>query len=204
MNDAHHRQFHKTFFSQFQFNIYDLGKFIKSDTFTAKEPFASRTFPSKVFLFERCLLYTKFSGCGSLRYRDHFAFKTAFITQESHVSIRVSGPNKKQDVVFSSDNIDRIANMKKHINQFYDPRQSGDSAFVDGNELMICEDQDVMTDDDEDWTVTECQSRDEQGGKWKIDLNICSNSSHSINLPEETVHVANSRFYIKSPEPDCN
>lgn len=73
--------------------------------------------------------------------------------------MRISGGNKKHDVLFSSDNIENIAQIKKLIQMFYDPRRSGDSAFVDGstNELMISEDQEMMS-EDEDWIVTECGS----------------------------------------------
>lgn len=48
--------------------------------------------------------------------------------------------------------------MKKLINQFYDPRQSNDSAFVDGNELMIFEDQDNIA-GDESWIMTDGTSK---------------------------------------------
>lgn len=68
---------------------------------------------------------------------------------------------------FSSANIESISEIKKIINQFYDPRRSGDSAFVDGNELMICEDQDTATDDDEDWVMSDCESREKNRGEWR-------------------------------------
>lgn len=58
--------------------------------------------------------------------------------------------------------------MKRLINQFYDPRRSNDSAFVDGNELMICEDQDIA--DFEDWVVTDCASKSK---------NVSGESSHA-------------------------
>lgn len=95
-------------------------------------------------------MYTKIVHDGTLGYRNHFLFNSGigFFTKESQVSFRISGANKKQDVIFSSDNIENIAEMKKLVNQFYDPRRSGDSAFVEGNELMI-------TSDDEDWLLTD-------------------------------------------------
>lgn len=73
------------------------------------------------------------------------------------MSFRVSGVNKKLDVVFSSDNMESIVEIKKVINRFYDPRCSGDSAFVDGShELMIFEEDPCLTsDEDEDWVVAE-------------------------------------------------
>lgn len=62
-------------------------------------------------------------------------------------------------MIFSSNNIESIAEMKRLINQFYDPRRSNDSAFVEGNELMICEDQDGITAEDEDWIFTDCAAK---------------------------------------------
>jgi RhoGEF domain len=143
-------------------NIFDQGKFIKCASLRVNECAMNRTFASKIFLFEKCLMYTKVINENSLGYRNHFPFDTScsFDTKESPVSIRVCGPSKKHDVIISSDNIESIAEMKKLINQFYDPRRSGDSAFVDGNELMICEDQDIPTDDDDgddedEWLIAE-------------------------------------------------
>lgn len=106
----------------------------------------------------------------TLGYRNHFPFASgfAFDTKESQVSFRVCGVRKKQDVIFSSDNIESIASMKMLINKFYDPRRSADSAFVEGNELMICEDQDITTDDDEEWVVAECDSNLTNLGEEKI------------------------------------
>lgn len=125
----------------------------------ATECWTGRTFPSKVFLFEKCLLYTKMINENSLGYRNHFSFTSgfAFNTKDSQMSFRVCGINKKVDVVFSSDNMESIVEMKKLINRFYDPRRSGDSAFVDGcNELLISEEDLCLTsDEDEDWVVAE-------------------------------------------------
>lgn len=118
---------------------------------------------SKVFIFEKCLLYTKIINESTLGYRTHFAFNAgfAFITDGSQVSFRVSGVKKKHDVDFSSDNIESIVEMKKLINQFYDPRRSADSAFVDGHELMITENEELT--DDEDWVVTDDEEMNQKG-----------------------------------------
>jgi RhoGEF domain len=142
-------------------NVFDQGKFFKCALFRICEIATNRSFSSKIFLFEKCLMYTKVINENSLGYRNHFPFDTScsFDTKESPVSIRVCGRNKKHDVIISSENIESIAEMKKLINQFYDPRRSGDSAFVDGNELMSCEDQDIPTDEDgedeDEWLLAE-------------------------------------------------
>lgn len=134
---------------------------MKTSTLRAQECFTNRVFASKVFIFEKCLLYTKMINDNVLGYRNHFPFAPGitFNMKESQVSFRVGGSvSKKQDVIFSSDNIESIASIKMLINQFYDHRRSSDFSYVDGNELMICEDQDITTDDDEDWIVAECES----------------------------------------------
>lgn len=106
-------------------------------------------------------MYTKIINVNALGYRNHFPFNAgfAFVTTESQMSFRICGASKKHDVIFSSDKIENVAEMKKIINQFYDPRRSSDSAFVDGSELMICEDQDMAT-DDEDWSIAEGDAYD--------------------------------------------
>lgn len=129
---------------------------MKCATFKAFEYLTSRSFPSKVFLFEKCLLYTKIVDGNLLGYRDHFRFISGIsLNLESQVSFRISSGSKKDEVVFSSGNIESISEMKKLISRFYDPRRSADSAFVDGNELMIIEDQDMSQIDDEEWVVAE-------------------------------------------------
>lgn len=140
------------------FNIYDLGKILKTSEFKVQECSSNRSFASKVFLFEKCLLYTKIMSESTLGYRNHFLFASryAFITNDSLRSFRICGDSKKYDVIFSSDNIERIASMKKLINQFYDQRRSADSAFIDGSENMICDYQQTSTDEeDDDWMVVE-------------------------------------------------
>lgn len=132
------------------FNVYDLGKFHKIATLKAFECATGRTFNSKVFVFEKCLLYTKVINESSSGYRSHYPFNGsfAFIMNESILSIRVTGSVKKKfDVEFTSENLESISEMKKAINQFYDPRRSADSAFTE--ELMIIEDQHLT--DDDDW-----------------------------------------------------
>lgn len=133
----------------FQINIYSLGKFLKSSVLKAHETYTGKLFTSKVFIFEKCLLYTKMINSSTLGYRNHFSFEKgfAFCTQESHVSFRISGVSKKHDVVFSSDNIEAIVEMKKLISQFYDPRRSSDSA------ISISDDQEMFTDDENDWVM---------------------------------------------------
>lgn len=133
------------------FNVYDLGKFHKISTLKAFECATGRSFNSKVFVFEKCLLYTKIITDSSLGYRSHYPFNGsfAFVMNESLSSIRVTGGVKKKfDVEFSSENIENIAEIKKAINQFYDPRRSTDSAFTE--ELLLITEEHDMT-DDEDW-----------------------------------------------------
>lgn len=132
------------------FNVYDLGKFHKIAILKAYECATQKSFNSKVFVFEKCLLYTKIISDSSLGYRSHYPFNGsfAFVMNESLSSIRVTGSVKRKfDVEFSSENIENIAEIKKAINLFYDPRRSTDSAFTE--ELMIIENQDMT--DDEDW-----------------------------------------------------
>lgn len=132
------------------FNVYDLGKFIKIGILKAFESATGRTFNSKVFVYEKCLLYTKIISESSLGYRSHYLFNGsfAFIMNESLLSIRVTGSVKKKfDVEFTSESLESISEIKKAINQFYDPRRSTDSAFTE--ELMIIEDQHLT--DEEDW-----------------------------------------------------
>lgn len=83
-----------------------------------------------------------------------------FNTKESNVSFRVNEANKKHDVIFSSDNIENVAEMKKLIMQFHDPRRSIDSAFADGNDdpntaMMITEDAAMVEDG---WVFAECDA----------------------------------------------
>lgn len=96
---------------------------------------SNRSFSSKVFVFEKCLLYTRVIKDNAIGYRNHFMFNSCFgfNIKDSQVSIRVNTTNKRNDVIFSSDNIESIAEIKKLIKQFHDPRRSNDSAFVDGN-----------------------------------------------------------------------
>lgn len=185
-------------------NIYDQGKFFKCSTLKVTEVFPGRTFTSKVFLFEKCLMYTKVISENSLGYRNHFTFgaQCSFDTKESPVSIRVCGVNKKHDVILSSDNIESIAEMKKLINQFYDPRCSADSAFVDGNELMICEDQDITTDDEDEWLLAEYGANQINPGKHLHQALTMKHKIYKLSADETLLHVANSRFYIKSPDQD--
>lgn len=108
------------------------------------------------------MLYTKIINGNMLGYRNHFPFMSgfAFVTRESQVYFRIFGGDKKHEVVFSSDKIESIAEMRKLINVYYDPRRSGDSAFADGSELMVT-DQEMVT-DDEDWVVAGQDSREVQ------------------------------------------
>lgn len=137
----------------------DLGKFIKCSVFKIVELDVRRTFTGKVFLFEKCLLYTRIINNHALSYRNHFNFHSnfAFLTRETQTSIRITdNMHKKNDILLSSEDIEIVAEMKKLINQFYDPRRSSDSAFVDAHELMISE---VLTDDEDDdvgndWVTT--------------------------------------------------
>lgn len=86
------------------------------------------------------------------------------------MSIKVCGVNKKQDVIFSSDNIESIAVIKKLVNNYYGPRRSADSAFVDGHELLtITEEQEFMSEDDE-WVVSECDFNEFNQGEKISDL----------------------------------
>lgn len=134
-----------------------MGKFHKATVLKAYEFATDRAFTSKVFLFEKCLLYTRVIKDDSLGYRNHFMFNSGFgfNTRDSQVSIRINGPSKKHDVIFSSDNIESIAEMKKLIKQFHDPRRSNDSAFIDYGELMITEE--AMSDDD--WVLADCDAK---------------------------------------------
>lgn len=64
------------------------------------------------------------------------------------MSIRITdNMQKKHDIRLSSQTLEIVVEMKKLINQFYDPRRSNDSAFVDVHELMISEE---LTDDEDD------------------------------------------------------
>lgn len=64
------------------------------------------------------------------------------------MSIRITdNMQKKHDIRMSSQTLEIVVEMKKLINQFYDPRRSNDSAFVDVHELMISEE---LTDDEDD------------------------------------------------------
>ncbi|CRK96804.1 CLUMA_CG009904, isoform A [Clunio marinus] len=146
------------------FNVFSLGKFIKCSTFKAIEDFLNRKFTSKVFIFEKCFLYTKVINNNVLGYRNHFFFGASFsFVRDDRDKFKIGGVSKKHDVTFSSDNIESIAEIKKIIDQLHNPRRSGDSAFVEGSELMISEDQDILTtdddnDEDEEWVVTESQA----------------------------------------------
>lgn len=142
-------KFDTCFILCFQLNIMDLGKFMKCSQFKIVELDTRKTFPGKVFVFEKCLLYARIIGNFALSYRNHFKFnsKFAFLTNEDQLSIRITdNMQKKHDILLSSLSVEIVAEMKKLINQFYDPRRSNDSAFVDVHELMISEDDD----DDED------------------------------------------------------
>lgn len=153
-----------------------MGKFHKATTLKAYEFFTDRAFISKVFLFEKCLLYTRVVKDNALGYRNHFMFNSGVgFNTESQVSFRVSKANKKHDVIFSSDNIESIAEMKKLIRRFHDPRNSNDSAFVDGNELMITEEAAVAEDD---WVLAECDANKTLGERiFKTMLKRLKNSN---------------------------
>lgn len=134
---------------------------MKSAVLKAQELVTGRSFPSKVFVFEKCLMYTKMINSSTLGYRNHFCFDKgfAFHTQECQVSIRITGISRKHDVIFSTDSIEAIVEIKKLINQFYDPRRSSDSAF---SSLQISEDREMLTDDDSDWVMEDGKDASEK------------------------------------------
>lgn len=94
-------------------------------------------------------MYTKLINNTTLGYRNHFGFNKSFtfVTQESHVSFRVINSSGKSEVIFSSDNIEAVVEMKKLIRQFYEP---SDSAF---SSLPVSEDCEMFTDDEDEWVI---------------------------------------------------
>lgn len=142
---------------------------MKTVTLKVQECSTNRTFPCRVFLFEKCLLYAKIISDATLGYRNHFSFGSgsSFDTKDSQVSFRVCGASKKQDVIFSCDNIESIANIKTLINQFCDQR-CYDSSFLGDQELNICEDTNITTDDEDDWIVAECDTEFVNLGKKQL------------------------------------
>lgn len=160
----------------------DLGKFLKCSVFKIVELEMRKTFPGKVFLFEKCLLYTRIINNHALSYRNHFNFNSnfAFLTRESQMSIRITdNMHKKYDILLSSENIKIVAEMKKLINQFYDPRRSSDSAFVDSaHELMISE---VLTDDEDDDNDGALE-RDDVGNDWVTNVDEFASETANSTL----------------------
>lgn len=126
---------------------------MRCSVFKITELSTRKSFPGKVFVFEKCLLYTRIigsHGSNALSYRHHFNFVSnfAFLTNEDQMSIRITDTmQKRHDIRMSSQTLEIVVEMKKLINQFYDLRRSNDSAFVDVHELMISEE---LTDDEDD------------------------------------------------------
>ena len=180
-----------------QFNIHSLGRFLKTFTLQAKEVATDLTFPTKLFIFDRFLLYTKMISNISLAYRNHFSFTTgfSFMLQESRYAFRVSDGNRSNDVLFFSfENVDAVSDVKKLIGQYYDPRRSNDSAFSSMPAPEECE---TTSDDDSEWEI-----EDETLGK-KF-LKFSNFFTFSRFLIDETIHVANSCFYLQSPKLESN
>lgn len=71
------------FIFKFQFNIFALGNFLKTEFFNVHEHYTKLVFPAKIFLFEKCLLYTRVSSNDkkTLSYRDHYMFGVSFNMQ---------------------------------------------------------------------------------------------------------------------------
>ena len=88
--------------------------------------------------------------------------------------------------------------MKKLIRRYYDPRRSGDSGFSLEKELVINENQYMSEDEnDDDWIVT-----DEMGKNFNSSRSDCTILQFIVL--DETMKIANSRFYVKSPEPESD
>lgn len=98
-------------------------------------------------------MYTKLINNTTLGYRNHFGFNKGFgfYTQESHVSLRVTNNSGKNEVTFSSDNIEAIVEMKKLITQFYEP---SDSTF---SSVPLAGDYEMFTDDEDDWVLEDAK-----------------------------------------------
>ena len=153
-----------------QFNIHSLGRFLKTATLQAKEVGTDLTFPTKLFIFDRFLLYTKMISNISLTYRNHFSFTAgfSFMLQESRYAFRVSDGNRTNDVIFFSfENVDAVSDAKKIIGQFYDPRRSNDSAF---SSMPATEESEIISDDDSEWEI---EDTDETLGKKIHELFKC-------------------------------
>lgn len=191
-------------------NIFKLGKFIYTLTSQAYEHFNQRSLQCKVFLFERCIIYTKIIDKGTLGFRDSFHFNANFFLNDgkSKHQLQVGDMISNRFVTFSSDQIDTMIELKRLIRQFYDPRTSGDSAL--GSEVSYpstisqttqLDDFIVTSEDDESSENDVCGS--DFGKKHKIINFIASirilNSIFSLLFAEEIKSIANSCFYIKSP-----
>jgi hypothetical protein len=109
------------------------------------------SYKGKVFLFEKCILYTRIISNHMLSYRNHFNFNSTytFFTRNSPASIKITDNlNKKSDILISSDEQKIIDEMKVLIKKFHNTRISNYSdCCVDSHELAISE---ILTDDEDD------------------------------------------------------
>jgi hypothetical protein len=122
-------------FLNLQFNVFDFGKFIKTESMECHErgpPY--RFYFGEIFLFEKCLIYTKKSEGGeakALLYRDKFKFGpsvTFELRQDERTLTMVEGTRA---VSFTAKSIEKILKFNDLIRGLYDPRKSSDSAFFD-------------------------------------------------------------------------
>lgn len=132
-------------------------------------------------------MYTKVHDGTALGYRDHFTFgpNISINLKEAEEMVTIGDTLNNKYVSFTSESYESLIEFYRLIKTFYDPRKSGDSAFVDGSEInfpsttSLHDINNKNLTDDEDW----------------ISIQEKQTSSHDCN-EEEILEVANSRFYV--------
>lgn len=115
------------------FNVFDLGKFLRIESMECHEQKpAYRFFYGEIFLFEKCLMYTRKVEENSLSYRDKFKYGPGVIAELHQEERSLTLTEGAKVVSFTARSIEKIIQVYDLI-QSYDPRKSSDSAFFDGH-----------------------------------------------------------------------